>query len=76
MQDLRFLQQHCWGIRLLWDETLCLWASGLGCFEGSYCLNLKGEAAVFLDCFTFESEDIMSLRNIGVYSLSVKASHL
>jgi len=42
-----------------------IWASGFRCSEGSYCLHLKGEGAFFLDCFTFESEDIMSLRNIG-----------
>jgi len=76
MQDLRFSQQHCWGIRLLRDAKLCLWASGFGWSEGWYCLHLKDEATFFLDCFTFESEDIMSLRNTGVYSPSVKASHL
>ena len=75
MQDLRFFR-HCWGIRLLQDATFCLWMSGFGCSEGSYCLHLKGEAAFFLDCFTFGSEDVMSLRNFGDYSPSVKVSHL
>jgi len=76
IQDLRFFQMHCWWIWLLQDATLCLWVSGFGCSEGSYCLRLKGEAAFFLDCFTSESEDIMSLRNFADYSPSVKMLHL
>jgi len=76
MEDLRFFQQHRRGVRFLRDATSCLWVSGFGCSEGSYCLHHQGQAAFFLYCWTFESEDIMSLRNFGDCSPSVKASHL